>query len=506
MHLPNGSQIFIESQRQLQGQVSAIQKGRDAIVTVVGHSLVSGDVVVFQGGGMDGMYAKVQRYDTNRFFLRGTDNFLRSKNFDFVGSLCYKVTAWTEIPCVQDINFEGGEQQYYNYQCLSDDREQQLKTFKSAQSVTITYAWEFSDAVNDIARKADEDEVKRLVYMTIPRAKEVRYWSGTISFNSTVNTTVNEMETTSLTVNLAHPQSQMPEVISDVIPVESITVMIDSLIPGQVQIGEYAGRRISLFPSTANSNAVDWELSNDKVAEIVSGSFTGIKGKSEGMAELAVTSRDSGGARGAVPFQVIPAIQMSTATIDYQLPARRAKVGTSFNASVVNPVPANSGEEVQLELTSNGAARIENRSYNGRSTSIAVVGASTFKVVLSAYFRGNTGGGAIRVTETPGWIFGFRELVSMNGLTDISDSNWPTAENFRNLIKFEHSGTRRITKMRASPNTTDFLLFECGGSARVDLIAGPDMPLEQGSYSIMPDKSVALVAQANGKWTLQVLN
>lgn len=505
MHLPNGSQIFIESQRQLQGQVSAIQKGRDAIVTVVGHSLTSGDVVIFQGGGMDGMFAKVQRFDTNRFFLRGTDNFLRSKNFDFVGSLCYKVTAWTEIPCVQDINFEGGEQQYYNYQCLSDDREQQLKTFKSAQSVTITYAWEFSDAVNNIARKADEDEVKRLVYMTIPRAKEVRYWSGSISFNSTVNTTVNEMETTSLIVNLAHPQAQMPELIPGNIPVESITVMIDSLIPGQLQVGEYATRRISLFPATANSSAVDWEISNTNVAEMVSGDYTGVKGLKEGMFELAVTSRDSGKARGALPMQVIPYIPMRSANVLSSNAARRASVGSTVRFSLDSIVPSDSGEEMTMRSSNQGVGRLDKVNTNGRSCDVTVVGASTFKIELWSVPRN------VKVSELEGWFFGVKDAIELFGNGNLgSGDTWPTTDAYRNLIKFMHSGDRSIVAFRKAPQTSDFYVLESGPNARTIIKAGAATNMNLSSdYIIERGKVVAIVASPSsttGIWSIQALN
>ena len=38
--------------------------------------------------------------------------------------------------------------------------------------------------------------------MYVPKAKEMRIWSGTLSFNEIPQTAVNEMETVSLTVSL----------------------------------------------------------------------------------------------------------------------------------------------------------------------------------------------------------------------------------------------------------------------------------------------------------------
>lgn len=113
-----------------------------------------------------------------------------------------KITAWTEIPCVQDLAQDGGEQQYYTYQCLSDDKEQQLPTYKSALSLTYTFAHEYDNAIYPILRSADSSGEVRALRMYVPKAKEMRLYAGVLSFNDTPNTTVNEMETVSLSVSL----------------------------------------------------------------------------------------------------------------------------------------------------------------------------------------------------------------------------------------------------------------------------------------------------------------
>ena len=113
-----------------------------------------------------------------------------------------KITGWSEIPCVQDLEQDGGEQQYYNYQCLSDDQEQQLPTFKSAVSLTYTFAHEYDNPIYPLLRKADETGAITALRMYIPKAQEMRMWSGVLSFNEIPQTAVNEMETVSLSVSL----------------------------------------------------------------------------------------------------------------------------------------------------------------------------------------------------------------------------------------------------------------------------------------------------------------
>ena len=50
--------------------------------------------------------------------------------------------------------------------------------------------------------------------MYVPRAKEMRIWSGTLSFNEIPQTAVNEMETVSLTVSLKGDFASMASTVS----------------------------------------------------------------------------------------------------------------------------------------------------------------------------------------------------------------------------------------------------------------------------------------------------
>ncbi|QPD96319.1 tail fiber protein [Enterobacter phage N5822] len=121
-----------------------------------------------------------------------------------------KIKAWSEIPCVQDLAQDGGEQQYYTYQCLSDDQEQQLPTYKSAVSLTYTFAHEYDNAIYPLLRKADENGEVTAMRMYVPKAKEMRCWAGVLSFNEIPQTAVNEMETVSLSCSLKGRYTFLP--------------------------------------------------------------------------------------------------------------------------------------------------------------------------------------------------------------------------------------------------------------------------------------------------------
>lgn len=215
MHLPNGSQIFIEASRGSELSASAITNAEKPVFTMSDtDDLAKGDYVIVTestwgklldrvlrvsevSGGVSATLEGIDTTDTNVFPSGATAKIA-------------KIKAWSEIPCVQDLAQDGGEQQYYTYQCLSDDQEQQLPTYKSAVSLTYTFAHEYDNAIYPLLRKADESGEVTAMRMYVPKAKEMRCWAGVLSFNEIPQTAVNEMETVSLSCSLKGRYTFLP--------------------------------------------------------------------------------------------------------------------------------------------------------------------------------------------------------------------------------------------------------------------------------------------------------
>lgn len=218
MHLPNGSQIFIESERSAVATVTKFEKVDNA------HNLVKatlagsggaqnvytesnvGDFVIITESTWGKMVDRVLRVSkkeaSNVLYLEGMD-VTDSNQFPGTGNgALVRIKDWHEIPCVQDLSQDGGEQQFYTYQCLSDDQEQQVPTYKSAVSITYTFAHDFESPIYDLLRKLDQDGTAAAMRMYIPKAQEIRCWSGVLAFNDIPKTTMNEMETVSLSCAL----------------------------------------------------------------------------------------------------------------------------------------------------------------------------------------------------------------------------------------------------------------------------------------------------------------
>ena len=214
MHLPNGSQVFVEKERGAAAiKVSSITNADNPVMTCAtspAHGLAKGDYVIITSSNWAKLINKVGRVksvstsnaNVNEVTIEGFSTADKNIYSGTGTGKIYKINNWIEIPCVQDLSQEGGEQQFYTYQCLADDREQQIPTYKSAVSLTYTFAHEYDNAIYPILRAADESGEVKVMRMYVPRAKEMRIWSGTLSFNEIPQTAVNEMETVSLTVSL----------------------------------------------------------------------------------------------------------------------------------------------------------------------------------------------------------------------------------------------------------------------------------------------------------------
>ncbi|HHU2622128.1 TPA: phage tail protein [Escherichia coli] len=208
MHLPNGSQIFIGVNMGEPISATQITNADNPVFTATNtQSIKKGAYVLIETSSWGKLVSRVLRVkevsDNVSVTLEGvstkdTNVFPEGQNT----ATFREVKSWVEVPCVQDLAQDGGEQQYYTYQCLADDQEQQLPTYKSAVSLTYTFAHEYDNPIYPILRKAEESGDVTALRMYVPKAKEMRCWAGVLSFNDIPQTTMNEMETVSLSVSL----------------------------------------------------------------------------------------------------------------------------------------------------------------------------------------------------------------------------------------------------------------------------------------------------------------
>ncbi|WP_279025577.1 phage tail protein [Gibbsiella quercinecans] len=207
MHLPNGTKVFVESGRDAAVPFTKITNAAEnpqlTVDDVTKFSVK--DVLIITESTWTSIVNKIVRVkeinDTNKTVTVEELDTSDVNVFPAGGSgSVVKVTSWIEIPCVQETGKDGNEQQYYNYQCLSDEEEQSEPTYKSATTLTFTFAHDYTNPIYDVLRAADKAKLPIGYYMYVPRAAENRYWTGTPSFDDIPTTAVNEMETVGLSI------------------------------------------------------------------------------------------------------------------------------------------------------------------------------------------------------------------------------------------------------------------------------------------------------------------
>ncbi|AKJ41475.1 phage tail protein [Pragia fontium] len=204
--LPNGAHLYLAATYEPELIITDISNAEEAVLTVDGkHTIQVGDVVQLKSGwsALDNMVAKVSKVADMSITL-GNVNTTNKGKFAVgggAGSL-KKIKSWIELPQITEVANSGGDQQTVQVQFLSDDSQRNLNTFKAAASQTYTIAHDSSLPVYDVLREADDNGDTLAAYMFVPKAKENRYWSATVSFNETPTMAVNAVETVSVVLNL----------------------------------------------------------------------------------------------------------------------------------------------------------------------------------------------------------------------------------------------------------------------------------------------------------------
>ncbi len=197
--LPNGATVFVGSKLAAAVAVSAVSNAKGAVLTVAtGHGLAVGDVVLINSGWslIDNLVARVSAQTATSVTIGVVDS--SDVNFFPAGSgggSLRKVTEWTEIPQITEVSQSGGDQQYTQIQFLADDRQRNLATYKAAKSQTFTVAHDSTLPVYGVLSAADRSGDTLPLRMYVPKAKEMRYWSGQASFDPQPTTAVNNVET-----------------------------------------------------------------------------------------------------------------------------------------------------------------------------------------------------------------------------------------------------------------------------------------------------------------------
>ncbi|NUU68425.1 phage tail protein [Enterobacteriaceae bacterium BIT-l23] len=217
--LPNGSHVYLASEYADAVPFTDITNAENAVITVASATgLQEDDIVHITSGwsGISDVVAKITAVDGTSVTLGNIDTTNVNKYPAGSGAGSIRVVSeWTELPQITEVANAGGDQNTTQIQFLSDDRQRNLNTFKAASSQTYTIAHDSSLPVYPLLDRLDENGDTVAAYMYIPKAKENRYWSATVSFNKIPATAVNEVETVTVALQLQSPAMTFYKIADD---------------------------------------------------------------------------------------------------------------------------------------------------------------------------------------------------------------------------------------------------------------------------------------------------
>jgi hypothetical protein len=203
--LPNGSLISIASAYGVVKEMTALSNANPAIATLeASHDVVLNDILEVTSGWelLSGRILKAGTPSTGNVVpLVGFDasSTARYPAGSGVGSV-REITTWDDLPQILEVQSNGGEQQYAEYQPLSAKKQKRKPTVKSAQGMTLRIGDDPSLAIYDLLREADQDGVPRAVRLTLPDGSVILY-NASISFDDNPTVNVNQIMTVGVTLS-----------------------------------------------------------------------------------------------------------------------------------------------------------------------------------------------------------------------------------------------------------------------------------------------------------------
>ncbi len=207
---PNGTVFSLATSYAATKTVTAISNATTAVASSVSHGYSAGDIVIL--GNSSRLDQRVIRVAANAaptdlFNLEGIDTSsttLYPSGFG-VGTAS-KVTSFTAISQVTDVQSAGGEQQFYQWVYLEDGRQRQRPTFKNARSMTLVMDYDPDLAWHDDLIAADLAGTVYVLKASLPSGAVI-YYSVYVGFDGEPSFTINENQKTVLSVSLACPTS-----------------------------------------------------------------------------------------------------------------------------------------------------------------------------------------------------------------------------------------------------------------------------------------------------------
>ena len=195
VNLPNGSKVFIGEELDAEKDVTAASNAAECVLTVAAHGVKVGEWVLYQGGWdlLNDLVLQVSAVDTGTITLKGTDtsSLSRFPKGGGVGKI-RRVKTWTQLTQILEWQTSGGEQQYYDFGFLEEEKDRKIPTTRSATSIAIGVADDPTLAGYKAAVKVSDVHNEAPLRVDLKNNSVISYY-GFLSVNKTPSLTRNEV-------------------------------------------------------------------------------------------------------------------------------------------------------------------------------------------------------------------------------------------------------------------------------------------------------------------------
>jgi len=180
--LPNGATFEHAATYAAPLAFSAISNASEAVCTVVGATLVVGDILLVTSGwtALNNKVVRVKAATATAITLEAIDT-TSTQIFPAgsgAGSL-KKVMTWAQIPQITDVAFSGGDQNYQDVVFLEDAQGRQIPTDKAAARMVLTVADDPTLAYVPIVTAADVAQTVQAARLNLPGTDKLYYGAYT---------------------------------------------------------------------------------------------------------------------------------------------------------------------------------------------------------------------------------------------------------------------------------------------------------------------------------------
>lgn len=142
-YLPTGTTVDIATSLATAINTTALTNAVEAVATTATQTYANGDFLVIASGWnpLNERVVRVKAVSATAFTAESIDTASTTRYPAGAGTgSSRKVTAWTRIPQVLNVETSGGEQNFEEFRFLEEDFQRREPTFKSALGYTMTIA------------------------------------------------------------------------------------------------------------------------------------------------------------------------------------------------------------------------------------------------------------------------------------------------------------------------------------------------------------------------------